>query len=109
MRIDYVHHCRTFDGRIWMPDLEVVLEVELSEAPDFEIDVVCVYAPLYPTGEIDMQGSEATPEMRAIAAQIIEDAERDDDVIAEARAYEGVTYIGRGGNDPDGRMVRRVA
>lgn len=109
MRIDYVHHCRTFDGRIWLPDLEVVLDVQLSETPDFEVDVVAVYASLYPQGEIDMQGPEATREMREIAAQIIEDAERDDDVIAEVRGHEGVVYVGFGSNDPDGRFVRRAS
>ena len=97
----YTHTVRDENGTAIIHDFEVELDVDVSLAggsPEMEIRGVWAE-------DTNILRSKS-PTLRAIACQIIEDAESDDAVIEKALESAGIIYRGLGGNDPDGYYVR---
>lgn len=87
--------------------IETVYDIEVELVVSVEIDggvpILSVDA-VYKDGKNLFAG---TPLTKSIASEIALAAEDDDDLLFAALADENIAYVGRGGNDPDGRYVRR--
>ncbi len=83
---------------------DVECEVELSVELDAGVPAVTVDG-VYLNGKNLFAGNALS---KALAAEIANAAEADDDLISRAIAGEGYVYRGLGGNDPDGRFVRAM-
>lgn len=81
-------------------DCELAISTEVSAA-DFDISVTEVIV-----NGVDLLRSY-DPAFKRLGMMIAEQAEQDDDLIDTVKAVENIIYIGLGGNDPDGRFVRR--
>lgn len=87
-------------GVVYDLECEVELSVDLDAGvPSVSIDGV------YIDGQNLFAGTTIT---KAIAAEIANAAESDDDLISRAIADEGFYYVGMGGNDPDGHFRRAL-
>ncbi len=98
----YTHSVKDENGTPLIHDIDIALEVEVSLAggsPEMEIRGVWI-------DDTDLLKSKS-PTIRAIACQIVEDAENDDDTVERALEDAGIVYRGLGGNDPDGHWIRR--
>ena len=101
----YTHTVRDENGTAIIHDFEVEIDVDVSmpswSEPEIEIRGVWAEG-------VDILRSKS-PALRAIACQIVEDAENDDDFIERALADAGLIYVGLSGNDPDGYYRRATA
>ncbi|MCF3932877.1 hypothetical protein L1787_05545 [Acuticoccus sp. M5D2P5] len=113
MRIYYCLPLTDSDGGILVHDFEVEIEGRLVVDPNecaLLVDHVWKERDKpragggFDTTFVDLMASrDAT--WRTIGLHIAIRARQDPDLLAEAMAAEGVVYIGKGANDPDGRFV----
>ena len=98
----YTHTVRNEDGIAIISDFEVELEIEVTaqrwSEPQIEIRGVWAEG-------VDLLKSKS-PTIRAIACQIVEDAEKDDATIERALEDAGLAYRSQGSGDPEGAWVK---
>ena len=98
----YTHSVKDENGTPIIHDFEVEIDVDVS-MPRFsepQIDIRGVWAE-----GVDILRSKS-PTLRAIACQIVEDAEADDDFIERALVDAGLIYQSEGYGDPEGHFQR---
>jgi hypothetical protein len=83
-------------------DCELTISTEVASG-DFDMSVTAVVV-----NDVDLLQSHDFA-FKRLGMMIAEQAEMDDDLINLVMAAENVAYEGEGGNDPDGRFVRRAA
>lgn len=83
-------------------DCELEIDAEISEA-DFILTVMRVEVE-----GVDLLSADTSCAV-AMGREIASLAERDEILLEKVMIAEGVSYVGLGGNDPDGRLVRRAA
>jgi hypothetical protein len=100
----FTHSVADENGKELIHDIDCEVEVEpLAEENDFRIEVVGVWI-----DGVELMRSKS-PVMRGIGCDIAGAAEVSDWLRDQVYEWEGISYHGLGGNDPDGRLVRRVA
>lgn len=108
MAYEASYDIRSEDGAIIIPDLDCRIVASLdwdNGEPIVSVDDILVR---------DWRGNDAyvsilpstDPLCQWVAHRIIEQAEDDADLIVDLMDGDGVSYRGRGGNDPDGRLVQ---
>ena len=101
MRIPYTAHIED-QGVTLAYDVDFELELDAKlDGGALDIDVTGVFL-----DGTDLMASKS-PLSRIIGCNIAEKAQTDDYVIDRVMEEAGIHYVGLGGNDPDGRLVRR--
>jgi dihydroorotate dehydrogenase len=96
-------------GETYAGIVSALVEAEIADYADASIEVTAVYSVAFNrsnpnTPGLDMLAS-ADPFVSALGRWIKDKAEADETVQSDAFDRAGGRYIGRGGNDPDGRYV----
>lgn len=98
----YTHDIKDEDGKVIVADLDCEIEVETTfSGGELTIEVTGVW----------IDGAELIrskdPVVRGIGCNIAAAANGSDWLREKVMEDEGIHYVGRGGNDPDGRLVQR--
>jgi hypothetical protein len=100
----FTHSVKDENGVALIHDIDCDVEIEpVTESNDFRIEVIGVWI-----DGVDLMRSKS-PTIRGVGCDIAGAAEVSEWLRDEVYSYEQISYRGGGGNDPDGRLVRRVA
>ena len=103
--IPWTTHIRD-EEKIIVPDFDCTIEVETHVDEELEIKVVGVWVDRACRHDaINLMISKST-HIRIIGCNIAEDAEGSEAFRDKVCEEENIIYVGGGGNDPDGKMVR---
>ena len=100
---EFTHSIKNENGVGIIHDIDCNVEVDvlkLAEANDYAIEVIGVWI-----DGVEMMRSKS-PIISGIGCDIACAAEASEWLREKIYEDEGIHYIGRGGNDPDGRLVQ---
>jgi len=99
---EFTYHVKGDDGIPVIMDIECEVEIQ-HDVRDGEMDIECVGVHLE---QHDLL-KQKSPTLRHLGLEIATAAERDDWIIDQVKEDGSYSYLGLGGNDPDGRLVRQ--
>lgn len=114
MRINYTIDLKDEHDNILWPEVECVVETTVTFKPNdpiVVIDAISIVGFNEKTNEkaeIDLRSS-SLPLWRILEGYLADILSKDDDFYNCALESEGISYRGRGPNDPDGCYVQEVA